>query len=541
MNIQHIDAKTLVKMFKQGTANIVENKAIIDALNVFPVPDGDTGTNMSLTMQNAIDSLQDDYTTVGEVAKAISKGTLMGARGNSGVILSQIFRGFYKQSENLEQMDTEAFALALSQSADTAYKAVLKPVEGTILTVIREIGERAMALAEDDLSFNSFFEEILYAGELALANTPNLLPQLKQAGVVDAGGKGLLTILEGFYQALCGKETPLFKSSSVAKPLPAQAHMHTEDINFTYCTEFIVRGKDLDNAPLKEDIIDMGDSMVYVPDDDLIKVHIHTNDPGVIMQKALQYGELVKIKIENMKEQHGTILDNHGVNHQTTADTTTVPIGFVAVAAGSGITEIFKDLGVDVVIQGGQTMNPSTDDILKAIESVNAEHVIVLPNNSNVILAANQTVEIARCQVSVIPSKSMVQGIAAMLAYQADEDSEDNIEAMTEALSDVSSIQVTYAVRDTTVGDVTIQEGDYLGILNGDIICSEKDLIQTVLETIQQGVDDLSEMVSIYYGEAIEPEDAEALGAKVEAMYPGLEVEVYSGNQPVYYYLISIE
>ncbi len=548
MEVKVIDASLLEKMFIHGTSLLEANKATVDALNVFPVPDGDTGTNMSLTMKNAVAELSGkQHQTVGEVSKAISKGSLMGARGNSGVILSQIFRGFAQSAENLESMTVEQLAAALEASAQTAYKAVLKPVEGTILTVIRTIGARAIELSEERLSFNTFFEEVLSSGEKALANTPNQLPQLKQAGVVDAGGKGLLYILYGFYEVLCGRPVSELSIADqhAYKPLPAQAHVATEDIKFTYCTEFIVRGQNLADAPLKTDIIDMGDSMVYVPDDDLIKVHIHTNDPGVVMQKALQYGELIKIKIENMKEQHGTILGDHYHDQAQVAEPTPseerAKVAVVAVALGAGMADILKDLGVEYIIRGGQTMNPSTADIQSAIESVNAEEVIVMPNNSNIIMAANQSAELSDLKVHVLPTKSVLQCISAMIDYDPEQSAADNFAAMEEAMRDVKTIDITYAVRDTEIGDVDIKEGDYLAILNGQIVSSEHDIESVVMYAVDKAVDSTSEFISLYYGEDIDEAAAAAMASKIVAAYPELEVEVFSGQQPVYRYLISVE
>ncbi len=546
MNTKTIDASLLTKMFIHGTSQLEANKSVVDALNVFPVPDGDTGTNMSLTMKNAVEELANkQHQTVAEVAKIVSRGSLMGARGNSGVILSQIFRGFAKSIEDKDTLTVEDLALAVNASAETAYKAVLKPVEGTILTVIRAMGERAMELSDDNLSFRTFFEEVLAVGERALADTPNLLPQLKQAGVVDAGGKGLLYIFYGFYEVLCGGQVAELKVEK-DNYVPAQAHVHTEDIKFTYCTEFIVRGQNLADAPLKQDIIDMGDSMVYVPDDDLIKVHIHTNDPGEVMQKALKYGELIKIKIENMKEQHGTILSEHQAeidraNQVNQENQEKQNIAIVAVAAGAGFVDILSDLGVNYIIEGGQTMNPSTADIQAAIKQVNAHQVIVMPNNSNIIMAANQSAELTDVDVHVLPTKSVLQCISAMINYSADRSAEDNMAEMQEAIKDVKSIDITHAVRDTTVDDIAINEGEYLAILNGKIVCSESDIVSSAMKVIAAASDYTTEFISIYYGADIETAEAEALAAKISDAYPNAEVEVFAGGQPVYHYLIAVE
>ncbi|NPE20645.1 DAK2 domain-containing protein [Fusibacter sp. A1] len=527
-------------MFKQGTVNLTKHKDIVDSLNVFPVPDGDTGTNMSLTMNYAVgEMLKGEYTSVSEVAKAISKGSLMGARGNSGVILSQIFRGFAKGCEHHETLGVLELSNALIESARTAYKAVLKPVEGTILTVIREIGEKAEERIEESQTLHAFFEAMLVQGELTLKNTPNLLPQLKQAGVVDAGGKGLMTIFTGFYEALLGKEGQDI-SFELPSTTPVQASINPDDIHFTYCTEFIVRGDNLENADLKNLIVDMGDSMVYVPDEDLIKVHIHTNDPGLVMQEALKFGELIKIKIENMKEQHGTILDEHHV-HEEVIKGEKKAFGFVAVAMGEGLADVYRDLKVDYIIEGGQTMNPSTEDIKKAIDQVHAEHVFILPNNSNIILAANQAKELSEQSVFVLPTKTVLQGISAMLAFDPHHDAQGNFDEMLSAISDVKSIQVTYAVRDTVVNDIEISTDDYLGILDNQIVASAKDMKETIFSAMELAVDDMSEIVTVYYGEDVSESDAKALAEELEERYEDIEFEVYPGKQPIYYYLISVE
>ncbi|PIE76900.1 MAG: dihydroxyacetone kinase [Clostridiales bacterium] len=540
MKIKSIDAAMLSNMFIHGTSHLEQNKGVVDALNVFPVPDGDTGTNMSLTMKNAVTKLNgQQYKSVAEVAKVVSKGSLMGARGNSGVILSQIFRGFAKSVEDLTDLTVDDLAAAFDSSANTAYKAVLKPVEGTILTVIRAIGDRAVELSGDNLPFHSFFEELLTVGEKALANTPNQLPQLKQAGVVDAGGKGLMLILYGFYEVICGRPVAELQLDSIAA-IPAQAHIHTEDIKFTYCTEFIVRGDDLSNASLKEDIIDMGDSMVYVPDDDLIKVHIHTNNPGDVMQKALKYGELIKIKIENMKEQHGTILGDH-YQEMAQSEQPKKDIAIVAVASGSGLVDILTDLGVDCIIEGGQTMNPSTADIQAAIERANAHQVIVMPNNSNIIMAANQSAELSDVEVYILPTKSVLQCISAMINFDATQSAAQNVAEMTQIIDEVKSIDITHAVRDTQIGDVMINEGEYLAILDGEIICSEVDIVTAAMKAVASAVDDMTEFISLYYGQAIEAEQAAVLAEKIVLAYPDVEVEVFAGKQPVYHYLISVE
>lgn len=543
MEINRIDAALMVKMFKQGTTNLTQNKELVDALNVFPVPDGDTGTNMSLTMTYAIgEMLKNEYDTVAQVAKAISKGSLMGARGNSGVILSQIFRGFSKACDAHETLGVPELAQAFIDSAQTAYKAVLKPVEGTILTVIREISVKAEAVKNSQVSLHDFFEIILKQGEISLKNTPNLLPPLKQAGVVDAGGKGLMLILTGFYDALLGKESEMdYTAHQVStKTSSAQAQYRTEDIEFAYCTEFIVRGSALEGIDLRERLMDHGDSMVYVPDDEIIKVHIHTNNPGLVMQEALKHGELIKIKIENMKEQHGHIIhEDHDHDHAPQAPQK--KFGFIGVAMGEGLAAVLSDLNVDHIIEGGQTMNPSTEDIHKAIDMIKADEVFILPNNSNIILAANQAKELSEKTVHVLPTKTIPQGISALLAFDPASDGQENFSKMVEAIGMVKSLQITYAVRDTIVNDITIEVNDYLGILDNQIVASGKDLHDTILAAIDQAMDDASEMVTIYYGADITEDEALALQDEIQEMYPDVEIEVYEGKQPIYYYVISVE
>lgn len=564
MDINRIDAELMVKMFQQGTANLTKHKEMVDSLNVFPVPDGDTGTNMSLTMNYAVGEMaKGTYNGVQQVSKAIAKGSLMGARGNSGVILSQIFRGFSKGCEGHDYLDVLVLAGAIKEAASTAYKAVLKPVEGTILTVIREMGDRAQQLVEEPITLDNFFKGILLQGEKSLKNTPNLLPALKQAGVVDAGGKGLLLMIEGFYDALLGKEMEVLAHPPQGAGSTqgdqgtqnynregggldvAQAIMNTEDILFAYCTEFIVRGSNLTEVDLMSRIQDMGDSMVYVPDDDIIKVHIHTNDPGLVMQEALKFGELIKIKIENMKEQHGNILDMaaHSPKVQDAAKESLPlkPYGFVAIALGEGIADVFRDLGVDVVIEGGQTMNPSTEDIHRAIEGIHAEHVYVLPNNSNIILAANQAKALTEKNVFVLATKTVPQGIASMLAFDGQQSAEDNFESMAEAIGTVKSIQITYAVRDTVVNDIQIATDDYLGLLDNQIVAAGTDMDDTIFKTLEAAITDTSEIVTIYYGEDVSEDQAADLQARIQETFDQVEVECYPGKQPVYYYMISVE
>ena len=549
MDIMYIDGDLLLKMFKQGTFELNSNKGLVDSLNVFPVPDGDTGTNMSLTMNAALtEALKTEGVSAEKVAKAISKGSLMGARGNSGVILSQIFRGFSKACEGKEKLSSIDLANAFKQASDTAYKAVMKPVEGTILTVIRKTSDKAMEYTEEEVPVHDLLNILIKTANETLDKTPEYLKVLKQAGVVDAGGKGLNCIIQGFYDAVVGKEAADHEleahmaSQSIGSAQSAQSSFNTEDIKFSYCTEFIVRGGKESNMPLKEKIQTLGDSMVFVEDDDLIKIHVHTNDPGIALQSALEYGELLNIKIENMKEQHSTILDeNHPGMGETEVEQEPKPFGFISVAMGGGIAEIFRDLGIDYVIEGGQTMNPSTEDIVKAIDSVSGDAIFILPNNSNIILAAQQAQQIVDRPVYVVPSKSIPQGISAMLAFDPSVDAVENHKEMVGAVSEVKTVQITYSVRDTLFDDKEIKKDDILGVAEGEITAVGRDLHEVTISSLSEVIDDDAEIMTIYYGEDVEKEQAEALAKELEAKYEDLEVEVYSGGQPLYYYICSIE
>lgn len=546
MTTHSINSDMLARMFKQAGIKLNQHREQVDALNVFPVPDGDTGTNMSLTMKAATQEiLVQSFTTVDEVAKSVSKGSLMGARGNSGVILSQIFRGFAKGCSGKSELVVADFAEALKQAAETAYKAVLKPVEGTILTVIRETGERAVALDLENMSFEVFLNTVIEQAEKTLAETPKHLEALRQAKVVDAGGKGLVYILMGFKEAYLGLDTthqpPAVEAPFVAQERASFENLSTTEIRFSYCTEFLVRGTDLDSCPLMTDIVDLGDSMVYVPDDTIIKVHIHTNEPGVVLQKALQYGELLNIKIENMKEQHQHVLIQADEFEAAEAEKTVKPFGFIAVAMGEGIEAIFKDLKVDEIIAGGQTMNPSTEDFHLAIENISAEHIFIFPNNSNIILAANQAKELTTKKVYVLPTKTIPQGIGGMLAFNPDTSADGNFDEMLKAVHRVKTVQVTFAVRDTEYGGLKIHKDDILGIVDGEITASEKNVESAVLKTVAHAIEDIHEIVTVYYGSDVTEADAEAMRAAIEEQHPDLEVECYSGGQPLYYYIIALE
>lgn len=539
LDIRFIDSDVFVKMVKQGTGLLESNKDVVDALNVFPVPDGDTGTNMSLTMGAAsAELLGKKYDSIGDAAKTFSRGLLMGARGNSGVILSQIFRGFSKGCEKKDKLDVIEFANALKNATDTAYKAVMKPVEGTILTVIREVSEKGMELIEENetIGFNEFFEKILYHGQETLDKTPEFLEVLKQAGVVDAGGKGLMLILTGFYNALLGVEDGLDIESFHRKSVVETGVENVEEIKFGYCTEFILRTDKEDVGDLKNEIFKLGDSMVFVQDEDLVKIHVHTNNPGKALESALLYGDLVKIKIDNMREQHSTIIENEEKEIEEMKD-----VGFIAVALGDGISKIFRDLGVDFIIEGGQTMNPSTEDILRAINSINAKEIVILPNNSNIILAANQAKSISDKNVHVIKSKTISHGIASMIGFNHNESIENNVEIMSEIIEDMDTIQVTYSVRDTVFNDQDIKKDDILAVVNGEIKSVGKEINPTVLEALEGSIDEDKEIITLYYGSEVSEDEAEELSELIEEKFEDLEVEIYYGGQPLYYYLMSIE
>lgn len=543
MNNRKIDAELLAKMFMQGTIELNNNKHIVDALNVFPVPDGDTGTNMSLTMNASVEGLsKGNFQTVDEVAKILSKGSLMGARGNSGVILSQIFRGFAKGCKDKVELDAKDVCLAFKEAADTAYSAVLKPVEGTILTVIRKIAERAVALSAEVSSVETLFEQLIEEGEITLDKTPEQLPVLKQAGVVDAGGKGLIFFLIGCQNALLGKEVNMNALTSKASSGPAQSVMNTEDITFAYCTEFILQNVDQDATGLKVFIETLGDSMVFVQDEDLVKVHVHTNAPGLALEEGLKYGALKTVKIENMKNQHSSIIENHAETCcETPVSSYDEDYGFIGVAMGEGFVKIFSELGIVGNIFGGQTMNPSTEDFLNEIERCPSKHIFLFPNNSNIIMAANQAKELSEKDVYVIPTKTMPQCIAAMLTFDRDATAEDNFNAMVESLGSVSTIQITYAVRDTVFNEMPIQKDDYLAVANGEIRGVGANRNEVILESIEQTLSEESEIVSLYYGDDVTEEEATEIVEAIQTRFPELEVDMYYGGQPVYYYVISIE
>jgi len=541
MDIKSIDAGLLTKMFIQGTLSLDKDKETINGLNVFPVPDGDTGTNMTLTMQSAIDELsKKEHDNVATVAKAVSKGSLMGARGNSGVILSQIFRGFAKGIEDKEALTPRDFASGLKTAADTAYKAVLKPVEGTILTVVRLTAEKANQLNLEDIAFHDFFKIIIATANEALKDTPNQLEVLKQAGVVDAGGKGFIAILNGFNNGVLGKEMEenivTVKAESFHRDL---GHPAPQDITFQYCTEFIIKTPHEDATDLRDEIFTLGDSMVFVQDEDLVKVHVHTNNPGIAIEAALKYGDLVSVKIDNMKEQHENILFQEARTLQGQGERK--KFGFIAVAMGEGLKEIFENLGVDHIIFGGQTMNPSTEDLMEAVEKINAGHIFILPNNPNIIMAANQARDLSEKEIIVLPTRSIPQGISALVGYNEELSARENEAEMLKILKGVKTLQITYSVRDTSFDSQEIKKNDILGILDGEIICVEERVADGLVKGIEAAIDDDTEIIAVYYGEEVSLEETQALISELQERHEAIDFEIYYGGQPLYYYLVSLE
>ena len=552
LNIKTIDASVLSRMFLAGAKNLEAKKEWINELNVFPVPDGDTGTNMTMTIMSAaaeVSALTDpDMETL---AKAISSGSLRGARGNSGVILSQLLRGFTKSVKKAKELDALAVAAAMDRAVETAYKAVMKPKEGTILTVARGVADKALELAEDAEDLQTFLEDVLEEGRRVLAKTPDMLPVLKEAGVVDSGGQGLMVVLEGAFDAFMGKEVDLTfdggESAKVVKITP-QAEA---DIKFGYCTEFIiVLNKEFtaeDEVDFKAYLSSLGDSIVCVADDEVVKIHVHTNDPGLAIQRALTYGSLSRIKIDNMREEHQEklIKDAEKIAAQQAEEAAKAPkkeVGFISVSIGEGFGQIFRDLGVDYLIEGGQTMNPSTEDMLNAISKVNAEHIFILPNNKNIILAANQAKALTKDKdIIVIPTKTVPQGITAVINYVPEKSVEDNEKDMTEEITRVKTGQITYAVRDTHIDDKEIHEGDIMGIGDHGMLAVGKEVAAVAKETVEQMVDDETELISIYYGEGFTEEEAEKLAGELEEQYDYCDVEVNCGGQPIYYCIISVE
>ena len=572
MAVKSIDAKMLAKMFLAGAQNLENKKEWINELNVFPVPDGDTGTNMTMTIMSAAKEVA-NLEAMGDLemaslCKAISSGSLRGARGNSGVILSQLFRGFTKAIAEVNEITVPVLAKATEKAVETAYKAVMKPKEGTILTVAKGASSKARELADEGVEeIEQFLGQVIEYAEYVLSQTPEMLPVLKQAGVVDSGGQGLVEVLHGAYDAFLGKEIQISIQGSGAKTpvVNKEAAQADADIKFGYCTEFIIMLTKNFNIKtemdFKEFLESIGDSIVVVADDDIVKVHVHTNDPGLAIQRALKYGALSNMKIDNMRLEHQEkvikMAEKEAAGAENTVKAASVqevkaepvkpseprkPVGFIAVSVGDGINEIFKGLGVDYIIEGGQTMNPSTEDMLNAVDNVNADTIFILPNNKNIILAANQARDLVEDkEIIVIPTKTVPQGITAVINYVPDMSAAENEETMIECIGNVKTGQVTYAVRDTVIDDKTIRQNDFMGIGDAGILSVGTNMPQVTADMIADMIDDDTELISIYYGAEVAEEEAEDLGAKIEALYPKCDVELQFGGQPIYYYIVSAE
>ncbi|CUB20340.1 DAK2 domain-containing protein [Bacillus safensis] len=557
MSIRNLDGRSFAKMILAGAHHLSQNAQIVDALNVFPVPDGDTGTNMNLSMTSGAKAVEETNTDhIGKVGVALSKGLLMGARGNSGVILSQLFRGFSKHIEQKETIDAKEFALALQAGVDTAYKAVMKPIEGTILTVAKDAAKKAVAVSAAEDQIDRVLELTIEEARASLDRTPDLLPVLKEVGVVDSGGKGLLCVYEGFLASLRGEELPPKAASlptlkelvSAEHHKSAQSHMNTEDIEFGYCTEFMVKFEEdkqsFDENAFREDLSEFGDSLLVVSDDTLAKVHIHAEQPGDVLSYAQRYGSLINMKIENMREQHSSIVNEERENAPAAPKAPAAEkqrFGVVSVAMGEGIAELFKSIGASVVIEGGQTMNPSTEDIVTAIESVHAETVFILPNNSNIVMAAKQAATVSSREVVVIPTKTVPQGMSALLSLNEAASNEDNERAMLEAIDHVKSGQITFAVRDTQIDGIDIAKGDYMGLFNGKITLTAKNQLDAAKELLAKMVTEDDEIVTIIKGEDASSDELDALQAFIEETFEDVEVEVHDGKQPLYSYILAVE
>ena len=559
VGLKRLDGLALSNMIANGAANLSQNADYVDSLNVFPVPDGDTGTNMNLTMTSGAKEVAAmNSSDIAEVSSKFARGLLMGARGNSGVILSQLFRGFGKAVEGKTELTTVDFSEALKRGVDTAYKAVMKPVEGTILTVAREAADEALLASESTSDFTDFMKRVIVEAKASLDRTPDLLPVLKEVGVVDSGGQGLLVIYEGFLASLEGKElekphTPVMDALIEAEhhAHAAQGFMSTEDIEFGYCTEIMVRFQEdkLKDAPFNEDafrneLSELGDSLLVVADEELLKVHVHVETPGEVITKGQRFGELVAVKIENMRQQHSTILEEeHGANQHGVqqAEKPKAPFAIVTVAMGEGVSELFRSLGAAHVIEGGQTMNPSTEDIVKAIESAHAEHVFIFPNNSNIIMAAEQAASVALCGVSVIPTKTVPQGLAAAIAFNPEADVEMNEQTMKAAASSVKSGQVTYAVRDTSIDGVEIKKDEHMAIAEKKIVSSSPSSLEAAKRLVDALIDADDEIITILTGEGSSESDVEELTSYIESVNDEIEIEVHDGKQPLYSYIFSVE
>ncbi|USY52710.1 DAK2 domain-containing protein [Bacillus altitudinis] len=557
MSIRNLGGRSFAKMILAGAHHLSQNAQIVDALNVFPVPDGDTGTNMNLSMTSGAKAVEETNTDhIGKVGVALSKGLLMGARGNSGVILSQLFRGFSKNIEQKETIDAKEFALALQAGVDTAYKAVMKPIEGTILTVAKDAAKKAVAVSATEDQIDRVLELTIEEARASLDRTPDLLPVLKEVGVVDSGGKGLLCVYEGFLASLRGEELPPKTASlptlkelvSAEHHKSAQSHMNTEDIEFGYCTEFMVKFEEdkqsFDENAFREELSEFGDSLLVVSDDTLAKVHIHAEQPGDVLSYAQRYGSLINMKIENMREQHSSIVNEEKDHSPATPKATAAEkqrFGVVSVAMGEGIADLFKSIGASVVIEGGQTMNPSTEDIVKAIDSIHAETVFILPNNSNIVMAAKQAATVSSREVVVIPTKTVPQGMSALLSLNEAASNEDNEAAMLEAIDHVKSGQITFAVRDTQIDGIDIAKGDYMGLYNGKITLTANNQLDAAKELLTQMVTEDDEIVTIIKGEDASSDEMEALEAYIEDTFEDVEVEVHDGKQPLYSYILAVE
>lgn len=539
MKTQIIDGNLLKKMFEYGAKNLEIYKKTVDELNVFPVPDGDTGTNMSLTFSHSVSELEKmTGVSLYSVAKTASSGALIGARGNSGVILSQLLRGLAEGCKDKEELDIKGLGLAIRAAADAAYKAVMKPTEGTILTVAREMAEFAMDNYDRYDNLDDYLENIISYGKKSLAKTPELLPVLKEAGVVDAGGQGLIFIMEGAYKGMTNQELSqeVHLNISDRERFVDDSNMRPEDITFGYCTEFIVKdAAEANDNELREYLNTIGDCVLVIKDDDIIKVHVHTDHPGKAFEKGLTYGALIRMKVDNMREMLGASEEEDKEKEPAK------PYGFVAVSPGAGLTNLFKDLGISRVISGGQTMNPSTQDFLDEIEKTNAEEIFLFPNNSNIIMAANQAQAISEKHVHVIPTKTIPQCVTAMLTFQPEVDWEENEKNMLEVIPTVKTGEVTFAVRDTKINGLKIAKNDIIGIFGGEIVVKGDDVAEVTKELLDKMVDEDSELVSVYYGSDVAEDDAEALVENLEEKFEDCDVEINEGGQPLYYYIVSVE
>lgn len=557
MTNKTLEGKTFAQMILSGAHHLKNNAKMIDALNVFPVPDGDTGTNMNLTLTSGANEVKKaEHTHIGRVSEALSKGLLMGARGNSGVILSQLFRGFGKGVKDKETVSLEDFAEALNAGVDTAYKAVMKPVEGTILTVAKDAAKAAAEAAKESSDFIEFMEKVLKEARASLERTPDLLPVLKEVGVVDSGGQGLVIIYEGFLSALKGEELPEDTGAQVSLDdmINAEHHkmhqdfMDTDDIEFGYCTEFMVQFEEekisanpFSEQKFREDLSEYGDSLLVVADDELVKVHIHAEYPGEVLTYAQRYGSLINMKIENMRKQHTDIVGDNKKEAQAQPKEK-AEFGIVTVAMGAGLKTLFESLGATVVIEGGQTMNPSTQDLSEAIQKANANKVIILPNNKNIIMAAEQAAELAEEEVAVVPTKTIPQGMSALLAFHPEQSLEDNQASMEEAAGEVKTGQVTYAVRDTQFEGLTIKKGNFMGIADGKIKATNQDILETAKQLLKEMIDaETDEIVTILKGEEATEEQIQELEQYLEDEFDDLEIEIHQGNQPIYSFIFSVE